>query len=47
MNDTINKFLLAGDRFMPEMHLRQPAVFNKNKKIFLETRNISMIFNKN
>ena len=67
MNDTINKFLLAGDRFMPEMHLRQPAVFNKNKKQsgftcsacghftknkekiqkFLETRNISMIFNKN
>ena len=24
MNNTINKFLLAGDRFMPEMHLRQP-----------------------
>ena len=23
MNDTINKFLLAGDKFMPEMHLRQ------------------------
>ena len=20
----INKFLLAGDKFMPEMHLRQP-----------------------
>ena len=24
MNDTVNKFLLAGDKFMPEMHLRQP-----------------------
>ena len=24
MNDIINKFLLAGDGFMPEMHLRQP-----------------------
>ena len=24
MNDTINKFLLARGRFMPEMHLRQP-----------------------
>ena len=24
MNDRINKFLLAGDTFMPEMHLRQP-----------------------
>ena len=23
MNDLINKFLLAGDKFMPEMHLRQ------------------------
>ena len=24
MNNTINKFLLAGDKFMPEIHLRQP-----------------------
>ena len=24
MNETINIFLLAGDKFMPEMHLRQP-----------------------
>ena len=24
MNDIINKLLLAGDKFMPEMHLRQP-----------------------
>ena len=32
MNKIVNKFLLAGDKFMPEMHLKQPAVFNKNKK---------------
>ena len=24
MNDIINKFLLAGDKFMPEIHLKQP-----------------------
>ena len=24
MNNIINKFLLVGDKFMPEMHLRQP-----------------------
>ena len=24
MNNVINKFLLAVDKFMPEMHLRQP-----------------------
>ena len=24
MNNVINKFLLAGDKFMPEMYLRQP-----------------------
>ena len=24
MKNVINKFLLAGDKFMPEMHLRQP-----------------------
>ena len=39
MNHIINKFLLAGDKFMPEMHLRQPrftysacGLFTKNKK---------------
>ena len=25
MNNTINKFLSAGDKFMPEMHLGQPG----------------------
>ena len=29
MNNIINKFLLVGDKFMPEMHLRQPRfVYN-------------------
>ena len=39
MNDIINNFLLAGDKFMPEMHLRQPGFtysacgpFTKNKE---------------
>ena len=39
MNEIINKFLLAGDKFMPEMHLRQLQFvysacepFTKNKK---------------
>ena len=25
MIEIINKFLLAGDKFMPEMHLKQPG----------------------
>ena len=25
MNEIINKFLLARDKFMPKMHLRQPC----------------------
>ena len=25
MNTTVNKLLLTGDKFMPEMHLRQPG----------------------
>ena len=25
MNEIVNNFLLAGDKFMPEMHLRQPG----------------------
>ena len=24
MNEIVNKFLLVGDKLMPEMHLRQP-----------------------
>ena len=39
MNEIINKFLLAGDKFIPEMHLRQPIFtysacgpFTKNKE---------------
>ena len=24
MNETVNKFLLARDKFMPKMHLKQP-----------------------
>ena len=26
MNNLINKFLLVGDKFMPEIHLRQPQL---------------------
>ena len=25
MNEIVNKFLLAGDKFMPEIHLKQPG----------------------
>ena len=39
MNEIVNKFLLAGDKFMPEMHLRHPRFtnsacgpFTKNKE---------------
>ena len=48
MNEIINKFLLARDKFMPEMHLKQPGFtysacgpFTKNNKRiqkFQETR---------
>ena len=38
MNEIVNKFLFVGDKFMPEMHLRQPGFmysacepFTKNK----------------
>ena len=30
MNEIVNKFLLAGDKFMPEIHLRQPALLDKS-----------------
>ena len=48
MNEIVYRFLLAGDKFMPEKHLKQPGFiysgcrpFTKNKKIiqkFKETR---------
>ena len=54
MNEIVNKFLLAGDKFIPEMHLRQPGFtysacgpFTKNKERiqkFKETGDTSYIY---
>ena len=54
MNDIINKFLLVGDKFMPEMHLRQPGFtysacgpFTKNKERinkFMQNGNTDFIY---
>ena len=54
MNDTVNTFLLAGDKFMPEMHLKQPEFtysdcgpFTKNKERiekFMQTGNTDFIY---
>ena len=54
MNNIINKFLLVGDKFMPEMHLRQPGFtysaggpFIKNKERiekFMTTDNTDFIY---
>ena len=30
MNETVNKSLLAGNKFTPEMHLRQPTLLDKS-----------------
>ena len=34
MNEVVNKFLLAGNEFMPEMHLRQPRFTCSSWRIF-------------
>ena len=54
MNETVNKFLLAGDKFMPEMHFKQPGftysacgTFTKYKERierFLQTGNTDFIY---
>ena len=54
MNAIINKFLLVGDRFMPEMHLGQPGFtysacgpFPKTKeriKKFMQSGNTDFIY---
>ena len=54
MNEIVNKFLLAGDKFMPEMHLKQPGFtysgcgpFTKNKEFKnLKKQGILAIFTK-
>ena len=54
MNEIVNKFLLLGDKFMPEMHLKQPGFtqsaccpFTRKKERiqkFKETGNTSHIY---
>ena len=54
MNEIVNKFLLVGDKFMPEMHLKQPGStystcgpFTKNKERiekFMQTGNTDFIY---
>ena len=54
MNDVVNNFLLTGDKFMPEMHSKQPGFtdstygpFTKNKEIiqrFKETGDTKYIY---
>ena len=39
MNNIINKFLLAGDKFTPEMHLRQPHFTYSACAPFTKTKN--------
>ena len=54
MNETVNKFLLVGDKFMPKMHLKQSGFtysacgpFTKNKERtqkFKETEDAKYIY---
>ena len=54
MNEVVNKFLLVGDKFMPEMHLKQSEFtysacgpFTKNKKRiekFMQTGDTNFIY---
>ena len=54
INEVVNTFLLVGDKFMPEMHLKQPGFtysacgpFTKNKKRiekFMQTGDINFIY---
>ena len=57
MNEIVNKFLLAGDKFMPEMQLKQPGFtyiacgpFTKNKERiekFMQTGNTDLFIKMN
>ena len=50
MKEIVNKFLLAGDKFMPEMHLKQPGFtysacrpFTKKKKEFKYSKKLEIL----
>ena len=57
MKEIVNKSLLAGDKFMPEMHLKQPGFtysvcgpFTKSKEriqTFMQTGNTDYIYKNN
>ena len=57
MNEIINRFLLISDKFMPEMHLKQPGFtysacspFTKNKERiekFMRTENTDFFIKMN
>ena len=38
MNNIVNKLLLAGDKFMPEMNLRQPQFTNSACRPFTKNK---------
>ena len=54
MNKLINKFLLTGDKFMPELHLKQPGFtysacgpftkYRKRIQKFRETGNLKHLY---
>ena len=50
MKEIVNNFLLAGDKFMPEMHLKQPGFtysacgpFSKKKKEFKNSKKLEIL----
>ena len=57
INEIVNKFSIAGDKFMSEMHLKQPGFtysacgsFTKNKERiekFMQTGNTNFIYKMN
>ena len=54
MNEIVNKFLLVGDKFMPEMHLKEPGFtysacgpFTKNKERIEKCMQTENLFYKN
>ena len=43
MNKIVNKFLLAGNKFIPEMHLKQPGFTYSACGLFIKKRKSSKI----
>ena len=47
LNEIVNKYLLAGDKFVPEMHLKQPGfTYSASGPLLKQRKNLKIYANR-